>query len=293
MWYWIVAILVVILVSILFYKGYFNPKATVTGLVVEGPFPLSKPSPVSTTEVAQKFLTGNTGSIQFFVYILPFQKTGQATSCSTNPGDPVCGTERYNICPCTMRDCSQCEHKGYNTILNVSNILKLEVLSSPDASRPGQASAQLTIRTLGLPVGVTTEQTSIETFALPPLPFQKWIAVTISREGRRFDVFYNMDLVLSKRTQYSVDHSSAASAPMLGDTKLNGQFAFFHAFPERLNLQRVGIEYKKVTDTNGAPQFSMNMDILTKLNPCPNGACMKSITVRPASPLYGWDTQYD
>jgi hypothetical protein len=169
----------------------------------------------------------------------------------------------------------------------------MEVLSSPDASRPGQASAQLAIRTFGLPAGATTEQTSIETFSLPPIPFQKWTAVTISREGRRFDVFYNMDLVFSKRTQYSVDHSSVASSPVLGDTKLNGQFALFHAFNERLSLQRVGVEYKKVTDTNGVPQFSMNMDILTKLNPCPNGACMKSITVRPASPLYSWDTQYD
>ena len=192
-----------------------------------------------------------------------------------------------------MKDCSQCQHKGYNTVLNISNVLKMEILSSPDASRPGQASAQLAIRTYGIPVGKTAEQTSIETFALPPLPFQKWIAVTISREGRRFDVFYNTDLVLSKRTQYSVDHSSAGSAPMMGDSKLNGQFAFFRVYPERLGVQRVGIEYAKVTNTNGAPQFSVNLDIFNKLNPCPNGACMQPITVRPASPLYTWDTEYD
>ena len=293
MWYWIVAILVVIVIFILFYRGYFNPKATVTGAVVEGPFQLSKPAPVSSTEAAQQFLTGNTGSIQFFVNVLPFQKTGQATSCSANPGDPMCSTDRYNICPCVMKDCSQCEHKGYNSLLNVSNVLKMEIMSSPDASRPGKASVQVAIKTYGIPVGKTAEQTSIETFALPPLPFQKWVAVTISREGRRFDVFYNNDLVLSKRTQYSLDHASVGSAPILGDSRLNGRFAFFRVFPERLNLQRVGIEYSKVTNTNGEPQFSVNMDLITKLNPCPNGACMKPITVRPASPLYSWDTQYD
>ena len=225
--------------------------------------------------------------------VLPFQKTGQATSCSANPGDPMCSSDRYNICECVMRDCSQCHHKGYNSLLNVSNVLKMEIVSSPDASRPGQASAQLAIRTYGIPADKTSEQTSIETFALPPLPFQKWIAVTISREGRRFDVFYNNDIVLSKRTRYSLDHTSVGSAPIAGDSRLNGQLAFFRVFPERLNLQRVGIEYAKVTNTNGEPQFSVNMDLITKMNPCPNGACIKPITVRPASPLYSWDTQYD
>ena len=292
MWYWIVAILVVIVVLILFYKGYFGTKR-LPGSLVEGPFDLSKSTKISTTDIAQQFLSGNTGSIQIFVYILPFQKTGQATSCNANPGDPSCSTERYNICPCVLRDCSQCDHKGYYNVLNISNVLKIEVLSSPDASRPGQASAQIAVRTYGLPAASTTEQTNIETFSLPPIPFQKWVAITLSREGRRFDIYYDMTLVLSKRTQYSVDHSSAASSIQGGDERLIGHLAFFQLFSERLSLQRVGIEYKKVTDTNGTPIFSSNMDILTKLNPCPNGICLKPITVRPASPLYSWDTQYD
>jgi hypothetical protein len=292
MWYWTIAIVVVILVLTLFYTGYLNPRAT-TIKAVEGPFKLESPLTVSTTEAAQSFLNGNTGSVQFFVNVLPFQKTGQATSCSTNPGDPTCSTDRYNICPCVMKDCSQCYHKGYNNIFNVSGVLKMEVLSSPDASRPGQASVQLAIKTYGIPVGKTAEQTLIETFSLPPLPFQKWVGVTISREGRRFDVFYNKDIVLSKRTQYSVDHASVASAPSIGDSKINGQFAFLRFYDDRLDMRRVGIEYRKVTDTRGAPQFTANMNILASLNPCPNGACLQPITVRPASPLYSWDTQYD
>ena len=40
----------------------------------------------------------------------------------------------------------------------------------------------------------------IETFVLPPLPFQKWTMITINREGRRFDIYYNSTLYNTIRT---------------------------------------------------------------------------------------------
>lgn len=294
MQYWVYLILGLILVLLsLYYTGVFTKKASTD--LSAGPFGLSKVSQLASTDEAQKFMSGNTGSFQAFFHLLPLQRTGETTVCNNKPGgDPNCTTDRYDICKCEGTNCSPCIHKAYFNLLNIGNVLRLEVLAAPDAGRQNQAQTQLVVRTVKMTTGKSTPEVNEETFTLPAVPFQKWVGITIAREGRRFDVYFNDTLVVSKRTQYSLDTSATASPIMSGDTRLFGQVSLPQRMNERLSASDVARLYNSKVDTNGVPRLPMiGEDILKKLNPCPDGKCLQAITVRPANPLYSWDTQYD
>ena len=293
MQYWVYLILGVFIAVTLYFTGVFSPKPSTT--LPAGPFGLSKAPQVASTDEAQKFMSGNTGSFQAFFHLLPFQRTGETTVCNNRPGgDPNCTTDRYDICKCEGTNCSPCLHKGYFNLLSIGNVVRLEVLAAPDAGRQNQAQTQLVVRTTKMPTGQSTPEINEETFALPAVPFQTWVGVTVAREGRRFDVYFNDALVVSKRSQYSLDTSATATPIVAGDTRLFGQVSLPERLNERLSASDVSRLYKSKTDTNGMPRLPMvGEDILKKLNPCPEGNCLKAITVRPANPLYTWDTQYD
>ena len=264
-----------------------------------GPFNLAQKPQVATSEVTKLLLNStNTGTLQAFVYPLQAQKTGTVTLCnpsgSANPGEPNCSSGQYNMCECVGNDCSKCSHSGYVNVINISNVIRVELLAAPDAGRPNAASAQLVVRTTGMSdpksqgcaikshempvqeadkswIGDTRLCCNVplangecpgnnrmsnlsvfcrtgellkdpnavpgmspiidylnenilvcdkpnipkvqvvfeETIPLPELPFQKWTMITIAREGRRFDIYYNGKIVTSKRTQNVVDTRAA------------------------------------------------------------------------------------
>jgi hypothetical protein len=249
---------------------------------------------VATVDDGVQFLSGNAQTFQAFVYMMPLQRTGETTVCNNKPGgDPNCTTDRYDLCECDKNDCSSCNHKAYFNLLNISNVVRVEVLAAPDAGRPNHANAQLVVRTIGIKRETGQQRVTQETIALPPIPFQKWVLLTISREGRRFDIYYNDALVLSKRVQSSLDVSSSGGSIVAGDSRLFGQLIGATRTEGRMSSQDVAKLYRQKTDTNGEPYTPTDMSALKKMNPCPNGDCLKSVTVRPASPLYNWDTQYD
>lgn len=291
---WVYLILIAFIAITLYYSGVFTSNKTSTGLA-KGPFGLSQAPQIGSTDDAQKFLSGNTGTFQAFFHLVPFQRTGQTTVCNNKPGgDPSCTTDRYDICACDGNDCSPCVHKAYFNVLNIGTVVKLEVLAAPDAGRQKQAPVQLVLRTKKITPGQANPQISEETFDLPAIPFQSWVAITIAREGRRFDIFYNDELVISKRAQYSLDTAAAASPIIAGESRLYGQVSMPERLNDRLSSSDVSKLYHSKADTRGMPIMPMvGEDLLKKLNPCPGGNCLKPITVRPASPLYNWDTQYD
>lgn len=286
------AIVVLVVLIVLNATGVFSGSAANAKTVT--PVLLQKAPAVGTTDEAQRFLRGNAATFQLFTYIIPAQKTGQTTICDAKPGgDPSCTTERYGLCACEQNDCTSCIHKGYSSVINIGNVVKLEALSTPDASRPKSASAQLTVRTVGIPPGKTTPQVNMETFALPTIPFQKWVLVTISREGRRFDIYYNDTLVFSKRAQYSLDTSAGASPIVAGQPDFIGVAVHPMLIEGRMSLEDVTKSFQTKAKTDGEPIIPMTMDIFKKLHPCPDGPCFRPPTVRPASPLYTWDSQYE
>lgn len=289
--YWVYLILAILLVGGLYYGGAFSRQTP--GIEV-GPYALSKSPQLAATEDAQRFLRGNTGTFQCFFHLVPLQRTGQTTVCNNKVGgDPNCSSDRYDLCACDKNDCTPCQHKAYFSLVNISNVVKIEVLAVPDAGRPNMAQTQLVLRTTGIPPGSTAAQINQETFSLPPFPFQKWTYVTISREGRRFDIYYDETLVLSKRAQFSLDTAAGSNPIVGGEARLFGQAMHPSYSANRLGIQEVSRTYKDKADTNGQPIEPLNFKILNKLNPCPAGGCLKPVTVRPASPLYNWESDYD
>lgn len=271
-------------------------------------FSLSKKPEIGDSDVTRKLLNAtNTGTLQAFIYPLQPQKTGTLTMCnpsgSANPGEPDCATGQYNLCRCTASDCSPCAHSGYVNVINVSNIYRLEILAAPDASRRNAAGAQFVVRTVGLahPLNANRiEDTSQpkaqtifeETIPLPNIPFQKWTFVTIAREGRRFDIYYNDSLVVSKRTQYVVDTSIGFGPIIAGDPSLVGQITGVKSVSEKLTESQVAEVYKQSADTTGKPYISETLNMKDYLPTCEGGECVTGPSVRPTSPLLDWETPY-
>lgn len=286
---------VILGVAIIIFIIMFNKLRTEKKDTSRGPFELSARPEIGTTDVTQTLLSkSNTGTLQAFVYPMQASKTPMTTPCTADgistPGLPSCSTGRFNVCECDNNDCSRCYHVGYVNVLNISNIVRLELLAAPDASRPNAASTQLVVRTVGMLNNA--QKVFEETIPLPNLLMQKWTCVTIGREGRRFDVYYNGKLVTSKRTQYTVDIRTAVGPIFAGDPKLMGKVALAEAYPEKLTASAILEKYKSNSDTTGAPNVMNQLDIFQFIPNCEGGNCNQGPTVRPTSPLQDWQTRY-
>ena len=263
-----------------------------------GPYQLNTSKQVGDVRSSQTILTSsNTGSLQAFIYPVAYQRTGEVSMCSDGsnqqPGEPDCNSGRFGICACNGTDCSKCKHVGYVNILNISNVIRVEMLSAPDASRRNAALVQLVVRTLRSKPSSTTTEVIEETIPLPNIPMQRWTMITIARDGRRYDIYYNASLVSSKRTQYMLDTNSAVGPIVAGDPNLFGSIAYIQVFPERLSTAQVSANFSLLADTNGKPYVSSpDVNLMNYLPFCKGGDCIKGISVRPPSPLMDWDTQY-
>jgi len=295
-----------ILVAFILFVYFFNRLRTAKP-VVDTALSLSDRPQVASADATKQLLNAtNTGTIQAFVYPLQAQKTGTVVLCnpsgSANPGEPNCSSGEYNLCRCVGNDCSKCIHSGYVNILNISNVIRLELLAAPDASRQRAAGAQLVVRTLGMssplvnnqpnPAAPRTETVFEETIPLPNIPFQKWTFVTIAREGRRFDVYYNGKLIMSKRTQNVVDVRSAFGPIVAGDPSLKGTITRVESFPEKLTQPQIEAKYKEQADTTGQPHMASTLNVLDYIPNCKGGGCLTGPSVRPTSPLLDWETPY-
>jgi hypothetical protein len=295
-----------ILVAFILFVYFFNRLRTAKP-VVDTALSLSDRPQVASAEATKQLLNAtNTGTIQAFVYPLQAQKTGTVVLCnpsgSANPGEPNCSSGEYNLCKCVGNDCSKCIHSGYVNILNISNVIRLELLAAPDASRQRAAGAQLVVRTLGMssplvnnqpdPSAPRTESVFEETIPLPNIPFQKWTFVTIAREGRRFDVYYNGKLVMSKRTQNVVDVRSAFGPIVGGDPSLKGTITRVESFSEKLTQPQIEAKYKEQADTTGQPHMASTLNVFDYIPNCKGGGCLTGPSVRPTSPLLDWETPY-
>ena len=288
---------------------------------------------------SKSFQDSGSSCFQGFFYLESLKKTGIATPCTTSAVDstlPNCNTGRYALCACggvSNNDCSNCTHQGYIPLLSFNNsVIVLETLGAPDASRQGKASLQLRIKTQssgllqdnsgtklnpgrnpidgsGNKIDDTNSEVYIETFVLPPIPFQKWIMITINREGRRFDIYYNGSLVLSKHASANLYPTITSDEIKVGNEMLNGSTGFFNIYNSLQSASSIQAQYTSATNTRGSPLFGQNPpDIAyTKLSLdrlsvgagspnipsfCSSGDCIKSPNTPPSKPYYAWTTNY-
>lgn len=267
--------------------------------VLSGPFSLSSSiSAVSTSDFgtvagSTAFLTDGQGTFQCFVYLDHNLKTGGHVDCGTSQNKPSCETGLYNDCECTTSaDCTNCAHTGYNQLINLYGVYRLEIMNAPDASRPNSVAVQLSVRTKYLNES-SVPGSHIQTIPLPSLAQQKWTMITISRDGRRIDVYYNSNLVSSSTTNNMIVTTNVNGTPvMLGDFGISGQVGGISFFPARLSIRDVSAQYAKTTDTRGNPtmfkttqtegSYSIIPDLSTSsvINTlCLDGSCMPTLQV--------------
>jgi hypothetical protein len=310
------------------YIMFFSPSLKEKVLATEiGPFQLSNQQTVVADAKVKPYYEGPEGTFSSYVFLGTANRTGTHAPCGTNPNQP-CANGAFAPCACDAAtgDCSPCIHAGYDTVFNIAGLVGLEVLTAPDASRQGNAMAQLTVKTEGpavttaaaaktLQIAAAATQKYIETMTLPAIPLQKWTMVTVAREGRRFDIYYNDRLVLSQKTMYmpvNASSSSSFSGLVSGSSGMGGQIALLNVFSNRYSIGDVAALYTTTSDTRGRPyvttvqqdlygllpaaspaSFSTSLSsYIPSFNLCPPGGCFNSPVVRPASPLYDWTTSY-
>jgi len=282
-----IAILTVIIILIIyFYPTLFNKS---TAIEFIGPVNLSTATTIFNTESVKSFEQNNYGTLQGFLSIVPLHRTPTAFTCGTT-GNPSCDTGRFDNCTCVDTTCSNCTRNGYYPIIQIGDTLSLEILPAPDAGRPGQAMAQLAITTQ-----TNLSPKTIEILNLPPIPTQKWVMISIVKEGRRFSIYYNNALVLSQKTQYYVASSVGKNGIICGNPVFNGSAANFTLTQTAMAGMEIAAAYTKYSDTRGVPYVSMKTDKkldFTIPSLCPSGGCLQTPTIRPAQPYLEWDTSY-
>ena len=314
---WLLLLTGLVLAALIIY--YFTPKMVPKlNANAVGPFELNQ-SPlqiIGQTETST-FASGDAGTFSAFVYLSQANRTASYSSCGAASGSS-CENGEYSICTCgtavgastASSDCTNCTHKGYKQVFNVGGILFLEVLVAPDASRQQKAAAQLVVKTQN------AVNTFVESIVLPPLDVQKWVYVTVSRQGRRLDIFYNNTLILSKSTQYPFFPMGPLGVTTSGSSGLDGQLIIANIYNYRLSSMDVANKYVEYADTRGKPYYNdpanalMIMDpagilpsytstsfsnltsYIPYINVCPPEGCIAGPIIRPANPSYTWSTPY-
>ena len=301
----ILGLFIVVVVSVMYFFSFgYKPAITATAI---GPFSLNQKNTIITDKDSRSFYTDSYGSFSAFLNLESLNRTGSYSACGTEPNQASCDDGSFAPCPCENADCSVCDHSGYMTVLSIGGVVELEVLSAPDASRQGKAMAQLIIKTQGATItnstgmvgrgGMnTTPQQYMETFVLPPVSLQKWVMVTIAREGRRFDVYYNDTIVLSQKTMY-MPVSNSSNTNMQGITSgsdaILGKLAIANMYNYRVSTLDVSAKYNEYADTRGAPRIPTDLLSSLSVNICSQGGCFDAPVIKPASPLYDWSTSYN
>lgn len=313
----ILFITAIVLASVVVF--YFSPKYVPTvNAAAGGPFDLNqKPLQIIDRQGTLPFTSGAAGTFSAFVFLSQANRTATYSSCGPSGGSS-CENGEYSICTCggtvgsntNSGDCANCIHTGYKQLFNVGGVLFLEVLVVPDASRQRKAAVQLVVKTQD------ATKTYMESIVLPALDVQKWTYVTISREGRRFDIFYNSTLILSKSTQYSIHPMGPLSTTTSGSPGLEGQLIIANIYNYRLSSKDVAEKYVQYADTRGRPFFNDSANPMSLsdiggiipsytstifgglssyipyINVCPPEGCITSPPIRPANPMYEWSTPY-
>jgi len=169
------------------------------------------------------------------------------------------------------------------SLVTIGNVLEFGMLPTGNGSYP---ETTLNIRQ------VTTDTSeAIYKIKCEPLPIQKWIHVTIVREGRRFTVFYNGSVAADERVARNI--VPVLNPITVGSESVPGEWAYVKLTPYAYRLENIQDEMAKTSDTRHVPYINQNMSF--NLFSCPNGLfCFSANTSQESTlnPLRRWQTPY-
>lgn len=218
--------------------------------------PLDKKKGILTSDVTQsKILASSSSSVMGFFYLLDGDKTSKVLN-------------------------------NFTSIMEVENNWHLEIAPAPNGTSNTSARLRVNISN-----GSNKKEEIIE---LPPIPRQKWMFIAILRDGRRFDIIYNNEIVASQTLEFNP--VVITSSLFVGNSGLSGSVIHIIVNDKRLTITEVENERLKYVNTNGtvleADSVSVSLPGLKLLAQCPSGLPCDSITKPPSNNLLKWKSPY-
>jgi hypothetical protein len=182
----------------------------------------------------------------------------------------------------------------YTTLLGVKGSFEFQIAPSRlffDVS--GGSNVQIPQSTAQLIV-YTTHREFI-TIPLPPLTQQKWIFISILRDGRRFDVMYDDKIVASHRID--VYPLSIANPLVIGDKALLGQAIHMFTQSSRATPNQISALRASYSDMTGQPPVKFPLPFLpipfgNVQSSCVPGMPCNPVSAPPNNALKAWSSRY-
>ncbi len=187
--------------------------------------------------------------------------------------------------------------RGGNNIplFRIANNLQLNIVPSGASHEESCEFVITTQRPPSSPTDTVVTATP-ETFKFPRIPTQKWVLITITKEGRRFTIYYNDAIIASFRTLYYP--VIPRDGMVIGSNNLSGTFAYptFHGEGYAFKLDDVKDYLANTSNTRHEPELPNTQsvfDVFTNALVCPNGVfCFESTQTPQKNYLKQWTSPY-
>lgn len=230
------------------------------------------------------FIQNQSSTFRVFYYIKGLPRTSVMTDERAGGFNPI--TNNYDICDNTN---GTCIHTDFVKLLTFGSSFSVELLQAPDASRPNLPKTQVCIQTVKNTASGNTQY--IETFPIPPFPMQKWVMLTVTRQGHRFDIYYDDTLQSSIKTT-NAPYFTATNG-ILSDTVVRGIARNPRALNRFSRPDTVLADFRTSANTRGEPHSDIFPQALLSMpSLCPSGNCFAGPQVKPANPLLDWKTNF-
>lgn len=246
----LLSISLIIAISVL---NYVRPSSTQSMEPLRGK--LNKNITIGTVDaVRDNFIKPGNSTLMFYVFMYPNQRTSYLMNDIINPG---------------------------NTLASIGSAFRLSVVPG---SANSSETALITIATRKQPSSEAPADTvKMEHIEIPRIPIQKWVLITVVKEGRRFTVYYNDKVVASQRTEGFPIVSSTNLT--IGNPGFVGEFGLPNVAASAYRLEDVQQYLRDTSDTRDKPMLPNEDSIwdMFSLFSCPSGMFCFSTDGFPAS----------
>ena len=272
----IVLVLLVLVIATLNIYYYIAPPPVTYFTPITG-----KTSKVITFEDnrTKKFITNGDGSLSVFIYLDPTQRTPTYRSVSQETNNETEGNQIAN----------------HGISFNIYSLGSGKDSSLTFKQYPGSSSgvdtAEIRIKTVNPTASSGTE--TIESFQLKAIPLQKWICVTLSRSGRRYNIYYNDELVSSFRTTY-YPVILTNTAWNIGDSKSSGYYAYASAIDFAMTKDDIIKQNNIIADSRNQPKLPKPsiLSVFSIVGGCPNGIFCYTASSASTYGFNEWSSPY-
>lgn len=176
---------------------------------------------------------------------------------------------------------------NYSTLIGIPGVVEFQMAPAPTAG--GGLASDVVARVL-----VKTAGGGEETIDVPALPQQKWVFLTLLRDGRRFDVMYDDAIVASHRLmEYP---AQIANQLVVGGKAFLGQANHVLMAGTRLTPTQVQQQRAQLADTTGMPPIKFPLPVPIPFGifqtSCLPGLPCNPIRSPPPNGLKSWSTLY-